>query len=123
MSKSINCSAYEWNRCWECLSDPRLRRIADHYGLKKQALKTVEESGEMLTELGRLVLMLENGTADLDAYQDQANKLIEEITDTRILLLQLTYLLDKQDLAAGFYTRKVNRQLQRIEQEQQEETK
>lgn len=123
MSKSINCSDYEWNRCMECLSDPRLRRIADHYGLKKQALKTVEESGEMLTELGRLVLMLENGTADLDAYQDQANKLIEEITDTRILLLQLTYLLDKQDLAAGFYTRKVNRQLQRIEQEQQEETK
>lgn len=123
MSKSINCSAYEWNRCWECLSDPRLRRIADHYGLKKQALKTVEESGEMLTELGRLVLMLENETADLDAYQDQANKLIEEITDTRILLLQLTYLLDKQDLAAGFYTRKVNRQFQRIEQEQQEETK
>ena len=123
MSKSINCSAYEWNRCMECLSDPRLRRIADHYGLKKQALKTVEESGEMLTELGRLVLMLENETADLDAYQAQADKLIEEITDTRILLLQLTYLLDKQDLAAGFYTRKVNRQLQRIEQEQQEETK
>ena len=97
--------------------DKRLEEIAKHYGLKAQAMKMVEEAGEMLAELGRMMLLLDRDCIEPKNYRAQADKLVEEMTDVHIMLQQLIYLLDGEDRSAGVYTQKVNRQMKRIERE------
>jgi hypothetical protein len=86
-----------------------LHTIADHYGLRAQMQKTVEETGEMLAELGRLMLDGENEAIRL--------ALLEEIADVEIMLDQLKYLLDAEEISEGKRQWKIRRQLDRIREE------
>lgn len=93
--------------------DKRLEEIAKHYGLKAQAMKMVEEAGEMLAELGRLMLDGENGAV--------RRSLIEEMTDVEIMLDQLKYLLDAEVFCETERQWKIRRQLDRIREEEANE--
>lgn len=90
-----------------------LHTIADHYGLQLQMQKTVEETGEMLAELGRLMLDGENGAV--------RRSLIEEIVDLKIMLEQLEHLLDAEVFCEAERQWKIRRQLERIREEKANE--
>lgn len=63
------------------MTDYRLSKICDHYGVEHQQLKLVEESGELLTEIGRYL-------AD-GCTRTNVSDMIHEAADVCVLLLQL----------------------------------
>jgi len=87
------------------------QRIANYYGAPHQCMKTVEELSELSVELMKMV----NGEhGDLD-------RVFEEIADVSIMIEQLRFLLDpyRFDIDA-IISRKIQRQLGRIDAEKQE---
>lgn len=92
-----------------------LHTIADYYGLRAQMQKTVEETGEMLAELGRLMLDGENGAV--------RRSFLEEAADVEIMLDQLKYLLDAEVFCEAERQWKIERQLDRIREEKARKTK
>ena len=87
------------------------QRIAEHYGVTHQCLKTVEEMAELSVELMKMV-NAENGELD---------RVFEEIADVSIMIEQLRLLLDPYRLVIDtIISRKIRRQLGRIEAEKQE---
>lgn len=86
----------------------RIKTIADHYGLNNQMMQAIEEMGELTQAI---VKVYRNG---LDNERDG---LIEELADVEIMIEQLDYLLgDNQIEKVKEY--KINRQLNRIAQEE-----
>lgn len=90
-----------------------LHTIADHYGLRAQMQKTVEETGEMLAELGRLMLDGEKVAV--------RRSLMEEMTDMEIMLDELKYLLNAEVFCETERQWKIRRQLDRIREEEANE--
>lgn len=80
--------------------------IAQHYGALHQALKLFEE----LDECKEAVRAYINGT-------DSKEHAIEEIADSEVMLDQIKILLDAWDKVNEIKREKVNRQLKRIEAE------
>lgn len=63
------------------MQDPRIKTIINHYCVEHQQLKLVEESGELLTEIGRYLA---------DGYtRTNVSDMIHEAADVCVLLLQL----------------------------------
>lgn len=63
------------------MPDYRFDRICDYYGTEHQQLKLVEESGELLTEIGRYL-------AD-GCTRTNVSDMIHEAADVAVLILQL----------------------------------
>lgn len=80
-----------------------LIRAADYFGVELQTCKTVEEIGEFLAELGRMM----NG-------RGSAEKLIEEMGDVYNMLDQLCYLLGAEDAVREVAEQKMERTTLRI---------
>lgn len=90
----------------------KIRQIADHYGLNNQMMQAIEEMGELTQAI---VKVYRNG---LDNERDG---LIEELADVEIMIEQLDYLLgDNQIEKVKEY--KINRQINRIAQEETKRT-
>lgn len=94
--------------------DERLKQIADHYGLDEQLNMLQEECAELIQAVSKYKRTGKLGNLD------------EEITDVKILLKQIDYLLDQQfpawsmnsDEAYKYWSeKKITRQLERIEKE------
>lgn len=87
-----------------------IKRIADHYGLKHQIGKAKEELQELYTAL-------------LDYQEDDSRKnlkaIITEIADVEIMTAQLKYLLDIKEKVNKEKVYKINRQLKRMESEEE----
>lgn len=81
-----------------------LKKIANHYGLRRQLWQTVEETAE-LTQV-----ICKTGRYDMDTVRDH---LVEEVADVSIMIDQLVYLLG-DNMIAKIREEKIKRQLERI---------
>lgn len=88
--------------------DPRLKKIADHYGFDAQAEKSIEEMAELIVEI---------------KHHDNYMSAIEELADVKIMIDQLVYLVRKDQENAEYFDYesnfKIERQLKRIAEEEQ----
>ena len=97
--------------------DPRLKKIADHYGFDAQAEKAIEEMAELIVAIKHLK-KLDGNEADYLVY------FVEELADVKIMIDQLCYLNDKDmpddcDLKTEPEIEfKIERQLKRIAEEE-----
>lgn len=94
----------------------KIINIADHYGERKQVIKSIEEYAELIQVLVKYSLIKNKD------YDDQAPGLIarikEEIADTYIMTAQLVYLLSlDMGHIEELIDRKLDRQLERIANE------
>ena len=80
------------------------KKIADHYGLRRQLWQTVEEMAE-LTQV-----ICKTRRYDMDAVRDH---LVEEVADVSVMIDQIVYLLG-DNMIAKIREEKINRQLERI---------
>jgi NTP pyrophosphatase (non-canonical NTP hydrolase) len=82
-----------------------LKKIANHYGLRRQLWQTVEETAE----LTQVICKAER--YDLDTVRDH---LVEEVADVSIMIEQLEYLLGDSRITQ-IKAEKIERQKRRIE--------
>ena len=75
-----------------------LRKISGYYGLEHQKRKAIEELGELIVAIAR----------------DDEENIIEEIADVMVMMMQLEILLDCDEEVCQIIEAKVNRQIQRI---------
>lgn len=91
-----------------CCDDLRIEQIAAHYGFTSQADMLCEESAEYMVALNKL------RRGKPDAYDN----IKEEVADVLIVARQLRYLLGYEDIDR-IISQKLNRQMQRIANEEQ----
>ena len=91
------------------IDEEKVKRIADHYGLRNQLIQLAEECSELSIE--SLHYTRERGGTE---------RISEEMVDVLIMIQQIIYLLrndvEKLEKYAEF---KLDRQLRRIEREQE----
>lgn len=88
--------------------DLRIEQIATHYGFTSQADMLCEESAEFMVALNKL------RRGKPDAYDN----IKEEVADVLIVARQLRYLLGYENIDR-IISQKLNRQMQRIANEEQ----
>ena len=90
------------------IDEEKVKKIAEHYGLKNQLRQLAEECCELSVE------------ASHSARIGTTVKIIEEIADVMIMIEQVIYLakIDKCDIE-DCINYKINRQLKRIEEEEE----
>ena len=81
------------------------RWVAEHYGLRHQAAKMLEEMGELQVEIARYLAR--------DERQD-AGAMIEELADTINVAQQLLHLLNAEEVAERLVDEKASREIRRI---------
>lgn len=79
--------------------------VAEHYGLRHQSAKMIEEMGELQVEIARYLARDER--ADTGA-------MIEELADTINVAQQLLHLLKAHELAGRLIDEKASREIRRI---------
>ena len=84
-------------------TEQNIQKIADYYGLDSQTDKTIEECAELIQALVKL---------------ESRENTIEEIADVQIMLKQMLYLLDCEKEVEKVMEYKINRQLERIKEEE-----
>ena len=88
--------------------EDKVKEIAEHYGLKNQLRQLAEECCELSVESSH------------SARKGTTVKIIEEMADVMIMIEQVVYLtkIDKYDIEECI-NYKINRQLKRIEEEEE----
>lgn len=88
----------------------KIEFIADHYGIRNQLIKLVEEMAELTKEITKYLL------SDLETDKDYClNATIpSELADIRVLIKQVIYLMDNESYVAKIEEYKVKRQLERM---------
>lgn len=89
------------------IEDERIKKIADHYGIKRQMHQLAEECSELAVE------------ASHSARKGTTVKIIEEMADVLIMIEQVIYLaeIDMCDIE-DCINYKLDRQLERIKEEE-----
>lgn len=86
-----------------------MREILDaalrHYSLKTQSIKTMEECGELIVEIGHFF-----------AGRGNINKLAEEVADVQIMLEQMKMGFEMEEQVNKFVGEKIIRLKQRLEE-------
>ena len=90
------------------IDEEKVKKIAEHYGLKNQLRQLAEECCELSVESSH------------SARKGTTVKIIEEMADVMIMIEQVVYLakIDKCDIE-DCISYKINRQLKRIEEEEE----
>ena len=90
------------------IDEEKVKEIAEHYGLKNQLRQLAEECSELSVESSH------------SARYGTTVKIIEEMADVMIMIEQVIYLakIDKCDIE-DCINYKINRQLKRIEEEEE----
>lgn len=83
--------------------------IANHYGKKSQMLISIEEMSELTKEICKY-----------ERYENNEQKIIDEIADVEIMIEQLKCLFDVHSEVDERIDYKLRRQLRRIEHERGE---
>ena len=88
------------------IEDDRIKKIADHYGIKRQMHQLAEECSELAVE------------ASHSARKGTTVKIIEEMADVLVMIEQVIYLakIDMCDIE-DCINYKLNRQMNRIMEE------
>ena len=89
--------------------DERVKTIANHYGFKAQAEKSIEEMAELIVEIKHMKKGL---------ISPNFQKFVEELADTKIMIDQLYLLANFDGDVSKEVTRKLERQLKRIDDEE-----
>ncbi len=101
----------------------KMKQIANYYGWFQQLLKANEELAEVIAEIAKCQsLWMNDGQFRYERVHLETN-LIEEIADAKLMLDQLEYLLSAEISVDNFIKYKLERQLGRIEAEQEMERK
>lgn len=87
--------------------DERFKTIANHYGLLHQLVKLGEEAGE-----------LKEAVFGFMDKSDNIDHLQEEIADVKVVIAQVEYLLGVDSTIKKYETAKIERQLERIRNEE-----
>lgn len=87
----------------------KVKKIADHYGIESQLVKTVEET----TELQKAVAYFYHQYAERDE-NISTKPLIDELADVSIMIEQLKYLLECDKEVQERIEFKLNRQIDRM---------
>lgn len=87
----------------------KIHYIADHYGLEPQMRMCQEECAELIQAINKY---FRKGEDDEEAMQ-----VAEEMADVIIMCQQLQYLLDCSEVVQEIADEKLNRQIERIENE------
>lgn len=84
-------------------------RIMEHYGAQHQLTKLCEECGELIQQACKCV----------DSGQPYSEEFVEELADVRVLTMQFETVMSQpdRDLIDKIITEKLERQLDRIEEE------
>ena len=90
------------------IDEDKVKEISEHYGLKNQLRQLAEECSELSVESSH------------SARKGTTVKIIEEMADVMIMIEQVIYLakIDKCDIE-DCINYKINRQLKRIEEEEE----
>lgn len=89
--------------------------IADHYGYDAQSRQCIEEMAELTQAINKWWRFCGNGQRTEKSIAECRYNLIEEIADVQIMLYQLGYLLDSRLEVSEMITKKLDRQLERVE--------
>ena len=89
------------------MRDERVEKIADHYGLKHQIRKLIEESRELITAAVAYLLF--------EKTEERKDHLIEEAADVAIVIAQIVYLLKSDEKMNIWIDYKLDRTVKRME--------
>ena len=95
------------------ITDRRLRRIADHYGLTVQKNQLAEECAELIHAISK--------TNRNPASEVAKANLIEELADVSIVLEQVVYLMSCRLDVIEVTERKLDRTMRKMDEEDEEE--
>ena len=96
------------------MNQDKIKHIANHYGIKNQLKKTLEELSELGDETFDYMIAFLGGDEDITTAS-----LIDEIADVKIMVAQLEYLLELEEEVNGRVEFKLNRQMERIREEKE----
>lgn len=109
------------------VNDERLIMIADHYGFDAQTRQLIEEMAELTAAINRFWRKwLKCGAVEYSADEDfretiQDEKewleLLGEVSDVKVCLTQLEYMLDSDEAIKAGMEYKIRRQMYRINME------
>lgn len=88
--------------------DERIKKIAEHYGFEAQADKSIEEMAELIVEIKHM----KKGKAS-----ENFQNFVEELADVKIMIDQLYFMSNFDGDVSKEIDRKLNRQMKRIEDE------
>lgn len=98
-------------------ADRILKKAIEHFGPGTQAIKAMEEAGELVQALAKHF----NATADGgDDYPQTLDHVAEEMADMWIMIQQLEIMLDCHEQVYTWYFRKLDRLAARISEEEAE---
>lgn len=89
----------------------KIRKIADYYGYEEQSLQLIEEMAELTQAINKA--RRRGGPDPISAWQ----AIVEEMADVWIMMQQVTHLIGGSSELEIQIEQKVERQLQRIEEE------
>lgn len=93
----------------------KIREIAQHYGYDSQTRQAIEELAELIQAISKHIRFFGNTRLSKSAPCEERNRVIEEMADVTIMLIQIKELLDiSDDDIKKEMARKVNRQMGRM---------
>lgn len=103
--------------------EEKIKKIADHYGYDAQSRQCIEEMAELTQAINKFWRKqldcgkrgLPNDQEEIPIFTKEYYNLVEEIADVQIMLYQLGYLLDSRLEVSEMITKKLDRQLERVE--------
>jgi NTP pyrophosphatase (non-canonical NTP hydrolase) len=96
----------------------KISKIAKHYRFETQLIQLGEENSELFEALSKYHRFENLKNTSTDDSNMLIQNIVEEIADVEIMLEQMKILLDiSNEAVEGVKEKKVNRQLERIEQE------
>lgn len=99
----------------------KTEQIANHFGIENQMSMLEEECAELIQAVSKL---RRAGVSEKQGlkYIDARGHVTEEMADVLNLLIQMTHLLENGEMLLFWLDQKLNRTIQRIEREAQNET-
>lgn len=107
-----------------CLPSESLKRrcqiIADHYGFRSQSMMMIEECSELQKALCKWHREYDGSFKSESSDCQQRTAIIDELADVIIMAKQITYLLSAEDEVSEQIEFKLDRQLRRMEEENED---
>ena len=107
----VNCNSIAFKVETRTEQREDLTQIANHYGILRQITKLCEEINELQRAANQAIIEL---VCDSKLSRTTTDNLVDELADVAIMVEQVAYLADAVDAVKERVEFKVNRQLERI---------
>ena len=91
------------------MMDERVIKIAEHYGLRHQLNKLIEESQELIAAVFSYLIF--------GKTEERKEHIIEEAADVTVVIAQIVYLLKENEKISNYIDYKLDRTIKRMEAE------